>query len=327
MLNTVQNFQPPEPAKFPAYSQLDGIFVLHKPAGPSSAQCLKIFKRLGQKKVGHAGTLDPMASGILIVLLGQATKISGYLLDGGIKTYNGMCKLGVTTATWDAMGPIEAEKEIGSINAETIKSEILAWKKLDEQPVPAYSAAKSDGQPLYKLARMGKVVPQKVKKIKISQAELLEFSLPYVRFRVSCSSGSYIRSLAHSLGVRLGCGAALWELTREYSHPFCLADACSLNDLQKDPGLLAKSLRGIEAALPEMPVIELTAEEAANVRNGKSVPAHGDDHREGQTGILRESGTVIALGRYDGRNGHPCWTIARGLWNQPNKENGCGNGC
>lgn len=315
MLNTVQNLSPSIPEKFPAYPQSDGIFVLHKPSGPSSAQCLKIFKRLGQKKVGHAGTLDPMASGVLIVLLGQATKISGYLLDAGMKTYNGLCKLGVTTSTWDAMGPIETEKEIGSIKTETIKSEIFAWTKLEEQPVPAYSAAKSHGQPLYKLARKGREVPQKIKKIKISQAELLEFSLPYVRFRVSCSSGSYIRSLAHSLGVRLGCGAALWELTREYSHPFSLADACSLRDLQKDPGLFKKHLRSIEAALPEMPVVELTTEEAADARNGKSVPAHGQSHREGQMVILRESGTAIALARYGAPNGHPCWTIARGLWN------------
>ena len=202
--------------------QQHGLLVVDKPRGLSSAQCTNRFKRLGQKKIGHAGTLDPMAQGVLLVLLGHATKISGYLMAGGVKAYQGTVRLGQTTDTWDADGQIIAEAPWNHVTAEAVADVIAGWVGTSEQPVPPYSAAKHQGQPLYKLSREGKETPLKIKTIEISRAEVLRVELPYVTFRVICSSGTYIRSLAHSLGTRLGCGAVLTELIREYSHPFGL---------------------------------------------------------------------------------------------------------
>ena len=152
--------------------QQHGILVLNKPKGLSSAQCLSRIKRLGQKKIGHAGTLDPMATGVLIVMLGHATKLSNYLLEGGVKTYGGTLRLGVTTDTWDAEGSIVSEMPLsaedlapGSALEQAARKDIAAWLEVTEQPVPPYSAAKHQGQPLYKLARAGMEVPQKVKQI------------------------------------------------------------------------------------------------------------------------------------------------------------------
>ena len=189
--------------------QQHGLLVVDKPRGLSSAQCTNRFKRLGQKKIGHAGTLDPMAQGVLLVLLGHATKISGYLMAGGVKAYQGTVRLGQTTDTWDADGQITAEAPWDHVTAEAVADVIAGWVGTSEQPVPPYSAAKHQGQPLYKLSREGKETPLKIKTIEISRAEVLRVELPYVTFRVICSSGTYIRSLAHSLGTRLGCGAVL----------------------------------------------------------------------------------------------------------------------
>ena len=205
--------------------QQHGILVLDKPKGFSSARCVARLKRLGQKKIGHAGTLDPMATGVLLVLLGHATKLSGYLLEGGEKRYAGTLRLGLTTDTWDIEGAVVSESPLHASGPDgsswaglpleaAVRREVDAWLEVREQPVPPYSAAKHQGQPLYKLARAGKDVPAKVKSIRVSHAEVQWVDLPDVRFRVTCSSGSYIRSLAHSLGMRLGCGATLTELTR-----------------------------------------------------------------------------------------------------------------
>ena len=192
-----------KPAPLP---QLDGVLVLNKPSGPTSARCLSALKRLGQRKIGHAGTLDPMASGVLLVLLGQGTKIASHLLADGGKVYSGQLRLGLTTDTWDIQGEVLTESPWQQVTEADVRAEVAHWLTLHEQEVPAYSAAKHEGQSLYKLARKGKEVPKKVKSMEISQADVLEVELPFVRFRVACSSGTYIRSLAHSLGMRLGCG-------------------------------------------------------------------------------------------------------------------------
>lgn len=258
--------------------QQHGILLLNKPKGLSSAQCTGRLKRLGQKKIGHGGTLDPMATGLLIVLLGQATKLSGHLLDGGEKTYQGVFRLGQSTDTWDAEGTVVSDTPVHVSEAD-IAGQVEAWLGITSQPVPPYSAAKHQGQALYKLARAGKDVPEKIKHLKISHAEILDIQWldkPEVRFRVTCSSGSYIRSLAHSLGMRLGCGATLTELTREYSHPFSLHNAHNLDTVLAEPEALPQRVLPIAAALPAWPVLQLCRTmpdyECAvqSVRNGKN---------------------------------------------------------
>ena len=299
--------------------QQHGLLVVDKPRGLSSAQCTNRFKRLGQKKIGHAGTLDPMAQGVLLVLLGHATKISGYLMAGGVKVYQGTVRLGQTTDTWDAEGQITAEAPWDHVTAEAVADVIAGWVGRSEQPVPPYSAAKHQGQPLYKLSREGKETPLKIKTIEISRTEVLRVDLPYVTFRVVCSSGTYIRSLAHSLGMRLGCGAVLTELTREYSHPFGLDAARDLRDLTADPALLAASLRPIASALPHWPRVELTPEQAARVRNGIAVSCAATPSDNGTAeddlALLLVQGEALALARREDAPGGPCWAVLRGLWN------------
>lgn len=307
-------------ARPPRLPQLHGVLVLNKPSGPTSARCLTALKRLGQKKIGHAGTLDPLASGVLLVLLGQATKLSSHLMAGGGKIYSGVLRLGRTTDTWDSQGQVLAEAPWEHVSGDDVRREISLWREAREQPVPPYSAAKHEGQPLYKLARKGAAAPAKVKHMEISQADTLDVSLPFVRFRVACSSGTYIRSLAHSLGMRLGCGAVLTELTREYSHPFGLDAARDLRDLTADPALLASSLRPIAEALPHWPRVELTPEQAARVRNGIAVPCaptpsgNGTAAEDGLA-LLLVQGEALALARREDAPGGPCWAVLRGLWN------------
>lgn len=291
--------------------QLHGVIVLDKPSGPTSARCLAALKRLGQKKIGHAGTLDPMASGVLLVLLGNATKIASHLLADGGKVYGGALRLGRTTDTWDREGRVIAEAPWDRVTPEQVRAAVAGWRGVSEQPVPPYSAAKHQGTPLYRLARRGQEAPQKVKRIEISHAEALEIALPYVRFRVACSSGTYIRSLAHSLGMRLGCGAVLTELIREYSYPFGLDMACGLDAVMEDPPLLERSLRPIAEALPRWLRVTVTAEEAARVRNGVAIPCR----HEGDRALLLERGAALALAQRTETAAGSCWAVLRGLWN------------
>jgi len=306
--------------KLPQLPQAHGVLVLNKPKGPSSARCLTVLKRIGQKKIGHAGTLDPMASGVLLVLLGHATKISNYLLEDGGKIYSGCLRLGRSTDTWDAEGQVLEEKAWEHISEKDVLAGIHAWLGRLAQPVPPFSAAKHQGQPLYKLARAGKMTPLKVKDIEISHAELLAMELPYVHFRVACSSGAYIRSLAHSLGMRLGCGAVLTELTREYSHPFALDAACSLDALRAEPERLFEWILPVTRALPRWPLIELTAEEAARTRHGASLPHDaqrmaGVPFQPGAHALLQSPDKIpLALAQASVSNGIRVWSVLRGLW-------------
>ena len=299
---------------------MHGVLVLDKPKGPSSARCLTILKRMGQKKIGHAGTLDPMADGVLLALLGHATKISNYLMENGEKRYSGCLRLGQVTDTWDAEGRVLEEKTWEYVSARDVLAEIHAWQGRLAQPVPPFSAAKHQGRPLYKLARTGILFPLKVKDVEISRAELLEVELPHVRFRVVCSSGTYIRSLAHSLGMRLGCGAVLTELTREYSHPFGLDAACSLDALHAEPERLFEWVLPVTRALPHWPLIELSTEEAARARNGASLIHDAQrmaaaPFQPGAHALLRDPDkNPLALAEARCADGIPVWRVLRGLW-------------
>lgn len=304
--------------------QLHGILIIDKPGGMSSAQCVGRIKRLGQKKIGHAGTLDPMATGVLIVLLGHATKLSGYLLEGGEKRYEGVARLGLVTDTWDAEGRTLEERPIPSADSvegraleDAVRREVAAWTEVTEQPVPPYSAAKHQGQPLYRLARAGREVPQKTKAIHISHAALQSVRLPDVRFRVACSSGSYIRSLAHSLGMRLGCGAALTELTRLYSHPFGLDDAHHLDAVLAEPEALPGRVLPLSAALPDWPVRTVNPVEEAAQRNGRPLFHRPDfgEFRAGSRALMQNAaGEPLALAEAREQDGRPVWVMLRGLF-------------
>lgn len=295
--------------------QLHGVLVLHKPKGPTSARCLSALKRLGQRKIGHAGTLDPMAEGVLLVLLGHATKISGHLMQDGGKVYQGELRLGQTTDTWDAEGRLTGESDWGHVSAEDVRDAVVAWRQVREQVVPPYSAAKHQGRPLYALARSGHELPEKTKSVEISHAETLAVSLPFVRFRVACSSGTYIRSLAHSLGIRLGCGAVLTALTREYSHPFALNEAHSLDAIERDPQSLPAWVLPVTRALPHWPSFTLDAAQEAKVRDGVALPTRDTPPVDGKRAVLlAPDGSALALAQVEAVRGCPSWTLIRGLW-------------
>lgn len=303
--------------------QQDGVLVLDKPGGITSAACIARVKRgLGQKKIGHAGTLDPMAKGVLLVLLGQATKISGHLMDDGDKVYFGVIRLGITTDTWDAEGRVTETRPVLGVTESVLAREMAALVGSYEQEVPAYSAAKHEGRPLYELARKGLSLPVKTKRITISHGEAELVGPERVRFRVTCSSGTYIRSLAHSLGNRLGCGAMLEELTREYSHPFGIAQACSLEDALAHPEAFPHKVIGIADALPTWPRLVVSRQDEAKVRNGARMAyaEYGLDRRAFAPGLrallLDADGKALALAEtaVDGRE--QVWALVRGLWNQ-----------
>ncbi|CAK7060809.1 MAG: tRNA pseudouridine synthase B [Desulfovibrio sp.] len=294
-------------------SQQDGVLVLNKPKGPTSAACIaKIKRRLGQKKIGHAGTLDPMASGVLLVLLGQGTKLSGHLMGSGEKIYAGTVLLGQTTDTWDAEGTVTATADASHITEAMVCEAVSAFIGDTEQEVPPYSAAKHEGKPLYALARKGLETPVKKKIVHVSSAAIEWVDLPYFRFRVACGSGTYIRSLAHSLGIRLGCGATLTELTREYSHPFGLTEAHNLDEVMDQPEAFAARVTKIADALPAWQRIVLATNEAALVRNGRPLPFRGDGSANAL--LVDADGGALALAKRADHGGLPVWAVERGLW-------------
>jgi len=301
--------------------QRHGLLILDKPSGPTSANCLEQIKReLGQPRIGHAGTLDPMATGVLLVLLGQGTKLATYL-TGCDKTYSGRIRLGVTTDTFDAQGRVTDESPIDHIRPMDVEKQIASWTELTEQDVPPVSAAKHKGTPLYALARAGKDVPVKTKTIKISHVEVLETDLPWVRFRVRVSAGTYIRSLAHSLGIRLGCGAMLDQLTRERCHPYGLDQAVSLNSLLGEPERLNERVIPMGKALPHWPTLALNERQLGLVRNGAWLPVAdgplGPDGPapEGCRAVFTDpAGQAAALVEARHKDGRLAWAILRGLW-------------
>ena len=307
-------------------AQQNGVLVLYKPKGMSSAAALAVIKRgFTQKKIGHAGTLDPMAEGVLLALLGQATKLSGHLMGAGTKIYSGSILLGVETDTWDMEGEVVAqvtpEQVVEQVTEEAVRAAMAELVGTYEQEVPAYSAAKHQGKPLYALAREGLATPVKKKTVTIFSGQVESVDLPHVRFRVECSSGTYIRSLAHSLGKRLGCGAALEILIREHSYPFGLEKAVHLGELEENPELFKQKLCSIAEALPTWIRVVLTKAEAERAKNGNPVPFRKTDEvssfTAGESVLLElDDGTPVALAETAVSQGEEVWAIVRGLWNK-----------
>ncbi len=314
-----------KPRPVAAPPQQDGVLVLNKPKGLSSAACVgKIKRQLGQKKIGHAGTLDPMATGVLLILLGQATKISGHLMENGEKIYSGVIRLGIVTDTWDAEGRVLESRPVKGVDAARLQDAMAAFVGTYEQEVPSYSAAKHQGTALYVLARKGLATPVKSKLVTISRSEAELVGPERIHFRVACGSGTYIRSLAHSLGKRLGCGGMLEELTREYSHPFGINAAHDLDQVLRDAEGFAPKVADIAKALPDWPALRLGKDEAARIRQGTQLP-YADAPLQGlaftpgmRALLLDESGAALALATssFGGKNRQDeVWALTRGLWN------------
>ncbi len=230
----------------------EGILLVDKPKGPTSHDVVARLRRVfHMKRIGHAGTLDPMATGLLIILVGKATKVSQYLMSMD-KEYAGTAKLGETTDSQDAEGEIVDTRSIPEdLSVATVKGQIDTFLGDQYQLPPMFSAKKVNGQPLYKSARKGKVVEREPRVIHISRFELTRFALPEIDFVVNSSKGAYIRTIAHDLGEKLGCGAHLNALRRTAIGKFKVEDAETLEDLEKmSPVRLKRRLIPIYQAVP-----------------------------------------------------------------------------
>jgi len=283
---------------------MNGFLVFDKPAGMTSHDVVAIVRRvLKLKKVGHTGTLDPFATGVLPVALGDATKVIPYL-DESVKEYNAVMRLGVTTDTQDLTGKVLFEKEFDSVTEAKLVAAFADFTGPISQIPPMFSAVKQGGVPLYKKARRGEEVERLPRQIIISSLSVDHFKLPFVTFTVSCSRGTYVRTLANDLGTALGCGAHLTELRRLRSGLFTENMAISLELLQKDlvEGNLSDKLISPLQALSHLPILTLTDAGAKNVGFGRS-PANSDFETYpeggisiGQTVLLVHRNTLLAIG-------------------------------
>jgi tRNA pseudouridine55 synthase len=214
-----------------AFDPLDGAILVDKPAGPTSHDVVdNLRKQFGIKKAGHAGTLDPAATGLLLVLLGRGTKLSERLMSDD-KVYSGAMKFGETTNSYDADGELVASLPVPPMTLDELNAAAEQFVGDQMQTPPMVSAVKMAGVPLYKLARKGIEVERKARLIHIYSFRFTHYDEPYGSFRVACTKGTYVRTLAHDLGQKLGCGAHLSTLRRVVSGKFDVQDAIQYEDL------------------------------------------------------------------------------------------------
>jgi tRNA pseudouridine55 synthase len=253
-----------------------GILVVDKPTGLSSARTVAVVKRiLDARKVGHTGTLDPFAEGVLVCCVNQATKIARFLIPG-VKGYLAVLKLGVETDTQDATGNVVSVCPELNLSEHEIRRAFNSFQGSIQQQPPIYSALKHRGIPLYKLARSGRPVQKPSRRVSIFSIEVLEIQLPRIRFSVSCSAGTYIRTLCADIGKTLGCGAHLHGLKRTASSGFHLDQALSLEQLEQlgQAGKATDCLIPMTTALAGMPSHIADEDLESKIRHGQSVPIH-----------------------------------------------------
>ena len=230
-------------ARQPKGRLINGILILDKPTGMSSNHALQRVKRMfGARKAGHTGSLDPLATGLLPICLGEATKFSQFLLDAD-KRYQTTAQLGVRTDSSDADGKVVETKPCEHITVTDVEAQLPQFRGLISQVPSMFSALKHQGQPLYKLARAGKTVAVKPRQVTIHNLELLSFKYSQVRMDISCTKGTYIRSIVEDLGLALDCGAHVAQLRRLQAGPFVAEQMVTLEDLQ---GIIDEATRGQE---------------------------------------------------------------------------------
>lgn len=284
-----------------------GVLNVSKPAGWTSHDVVAKVRRLLQlRKVGHAGTLDPEATGVLPVLLGKGTRLSAFLLHWD-KEYEAVLHLGQETTTQDATGAIVRECPVQGLRPETIHEVVAQFCGEQQQVPPMYSAVKIGGQPLYKAARAGKTVERQARSVTIYHIEVRSLSLPYVTLRVCCSKGTYIRTLCSDIGQVLGVGGHLNHLTRSRVGPFHLDRAWSLDDIGRAEDLFehAEAFLSLDEALADLPEVVVESAVVEKVLNGAPVSDAAlcsEDYRETPVETLirvkDEMGRLLALGKW-----------------------------
>ena len=274
-------------------SDPDGLLLIDKPSGVTSHDVVDMVRRaLGTRKVGHAGTLDPMATGLLIVGVGRATRLLRFMGDLP-KTYEGTARLGVETDTLDADGTVMAEHEV-SVDVAAVRSAMLAGEGDSLQRPPAYSAVKVGGKKLYEAARAGERLEAEPRAIHVEGFELVDLRDTDLAFRLTCSSGTYVRVLLADVGTALGCGAHLTRLRRSAIGAFRVEDA-----VPPEPPLRPHPL---ERAVAHLPRVVLETEEAIAAGHGRVL---GPAAIDGPYGVFAPDGRLIGIYRDDGPKARP----------------------
>ncbi len=285
----------------------DGVLNVSKPAGWTSHDVVAKVRRLLQiRKVGHAGTLDPEATGVLPVLLGKGTRLSAFLLHWD-KEYEAVLRLGQETTTQDATGTIVRDCSVQEFRPETIHAAVAQFQGEQRQIPPMYSAVKMAGQPLYKAARAGKTLDRQARPITIYHIEVRALALPYVTLWVRCSKGTYIRTLCADIGQVLGVGGHLSQLTRMRVGPFHLDRAWPLGDIGRGDDLFEHpgAFLNLDEALAHLPAVVVSPAMVGKVLNGAPVSdaaLWSEDHRENPMETLirvkDDMGRLLALGKW-----------------------------
>ncbi len=282
-------------------AELSGIVVIDKPGNISSAGVVRIVKKTFKaKKVGHAGTLDPFAEGVLICCLNQATRLAEFLLHGK-KKYVAVLKLGEETNTQDLTGtPVSTGKPV-DYSPQTIQNVFTKFEGAIKQLPPVYSALKHKGIPLYKLARRGKPIQKPPRCVRIDKITIQEIALPLIRFEVTCSAGTYIRTLCADIGKSLGCGGHLTALNRLESSGFTLDQAISLPELAKlrSSVELSRHIIPMADALPDLPQFRADTRLAEKIQHGEIITTKDLIEKNGSA-ETSSAGSVIKIVDGDG---------------------------
>ncbi len=276
----------------PTAPGLDGVLVVDKPQGPTSFDVVRdVRNALKTRKVGHTGTLDPMATGVLAICLGDATRIAQYLTDGD-KAYEAVIRFGAETDTLDAEGQVTAEFPLPVLSREVLEAALAKFRGPILQTPPMYSAIKIGGKRLYELARAGEEVERAAREITVFELALRDFSASEVRLFVKASKGFFVRSLAQDVGRALGSGAHLTALRRVASGPFVLAQAISLAEVVAKGPAVAPMLISAEVSLQSIPSVTVSAAAVSQVLHGVQVETSVQD---GLVRVLGPDGALLAM--------------------------------
>ena len=279
---------------------MDGIFNINKPTGMTSHDAVAIIrKHLKQKRVGHAGTLDPLASGVLPICVGQATRVAEYLSDSG-KAYQADINFGTATDTYDAEGTITATASTADLTLNMIQETLEQFRGPQMQNPPLYSAIKIQGQPAYKRARAGEVIVLEPRPIVIHSLEILEWIPPRLTLAIECSKGTYIRSLAHDLGMQLGCCAYLEALVRTRSGPFTLSDSITIEQFADAVETNSKQHYSfpLDKALEQYPAFKIDAETVERIKHGNTFN-NSVANNFGPARVYDTNGAFIAIAEWN----------------------------
>jgi len=285
---------------------IDGIINLNKPQGRTSFQMVALVRKLSAvRKVGHSGTLDPDATGVLPVLLGRATRLASFITDLP-KTYRAVVEFGSATTTYDSSGEVTESGDASSLTSDRIETALHSFRGPIEQIPPMYSAIKHQGRALYHLARAGEEIARKPRRVNIYRLEVIDWARPLLTIEVECSKGTYIRSLAHDLGQLVGCGAHLKELIRTRSGPFHIEHAVSLAELEEAfrSGDWRRFVYPPDHALSHLEAIAVDAAGEQEVRYGKPLAMEVQTATEGEYRRVHSTeGRFLGIVRFDAQAG------------------------